>query len=139
MPVLTLQLRRLGKKTVRQAEYILPNWPTTVRELILTCVRAEVDRYNRQQRGEGVLPYLLPAQIDAQLATTGKVGFGQPAEQREVALQSSIDAALLAFQDGLFTVFVDDTECTELDQAIVLSPTTTLTFIRLTLLAGSTW
>lgn len=135
---LTLKLQRLGKKKVQTVSYSLPKLPRTLRELLCTCVRAEVERYNDKQSGKEVLPYLLPAQIDAQ-RHTGRVTFNDPAEKRLADERAAIDAALLGFEDGLFTVFVDDGEIDALDAPLHLSPVSTLTFIRLTFLAGSPW
>ncbi len=139
MPPLTLHLKRLGKQRVRTVSYPVEAWPATFHELLCTCVRAEVMRYNTGQRGEAVLPYLLPAEIDTQLHTRGRVTFNDPAEKRLVEAEPCIDAALLALKDGLFAAFVDDTELTAPEQPLHLNPESVVTFIRLTFLAGSPW
>ena len=46
---------------------------------------------------------------------------------------------MLGFQDGLFRVFLGDTELTELDEKLELQEGDTVTFIRLTMLAGRMW
>ena len=46
---------------------------------------------------------------------------------------------MLGFQDGLFRVFLGDTELTELDEQLELQEGDTVTFIRLTMLAGRMW
>ena len=51
----------------------------------------------------------------------------------------SIETAMLGFQDGLFRVFLGDTELTELDEKLKLQEGDTVTFIRLTMLAGRMW
>lgn len=49
------------------------------------------------------------------------------------------ETAMLGFQDGLFRVFLGDTELTELDEKLELQEGDTVTFIRLTMLAGRMW
>ena len=138
LPII-LQLKRLGKKKIVSLPYVLPAADINcLSDLLRTCVRAETERYNARQRGHDVLPYLLPARIDEQLVR-GRVTFGDPAKPRLADVEKSTEDALLAFADGLFAVFVDDVELTSLEQPLALTGESTVTFIRLTFLAGSPW
>lgn len=73
------------------------------------------------------------------LTDTGKVGFGALYNHNKVDLKVAQDNAILAFEDGIFTVFYGDDELENLDQEINLDEQKSLTFIRLTFLAGSYW
>ena len=45
----------------------------------------------------------------------------------------------LSFQDGLFRIFLNENELTDLNQTISLKENDTLIFIRLVMLAGRMW
>lgn len=132
---MTLHLRRLGKRRVRTLDYALPARPATLRALIAACVRVEVDRYNIGQLDAEVLPYLLPADIGAQ-APTGKVTTGEVAEPGFAEAETAIERAVLAWEDGLFVVFVDGGEVRELDGPLELTGESEVAFLRMTFLAG---
>jgi len=111
---------------------------TLVRVLLTAVVRQQVTAYNERHAEENLLPFISATDI-AQQAVTGKVGFGKLYNENKADVNMAIDTALQAFEDGLFSLFVDEDECTSLDQPVVLTSSSTLTFIRLTFLAGSFW
>ncbi|MEM6773157.1 MAG: hypothetical protein AAF597_21470, partial [Bacteroidota bacterium] len=85
-----------------------------------------------------LLPFLSPAEMDEQ-STTGKIGFGD-LENRTLAVEEqSIEVARQGFLDGLFTVFVDEDEITELETPLSLTDASVITFLRLTFLSGTYW
>ena len=69
----------------------------------------------------------------------GKIAFGIIYGEKNPNIQEAIDVAITAFQDGLFRVFINEEEICELDEAINISEEDTVTFIRLTMLAGRMW
>jgi len=73
------------------------------------------------------------------LTDTGKVGFGALYNHNIVDLSVAQQNAILAFEDGLYAIFYGDDELDNLSLPIDLSLNKTLTFIRLTFLAGSYW
>ena len=73
------------------------------------------------------------------LTDTGKVGFGALYNHNQVDLVKAQENAILAFEDGLYTVFYGDDQLETLTEQIDLSQNKNLTFIRLTFLAGSYW
>ena len=106
------------------------------RELIAETVKLCVSRYiEAMNRGEAVLSN---AQID-DMAQIGKIAFGIVYGEKAPGVGKSIETAVLGFQDGLFRVFLGDTELTELDEKLELQEGDTVTFIRLTMLAGRMW
>lgn len=78
------------------------------------------------------------AQID-DMAHIGKIAFGIVYGEKAPDVGKSIETAMLGFQDGLFRVFLGDTELTELDEKLELQEGDMVTFIRLTMLAGRMW
>ena len=137
MPKLTIQLKRLGKKRVKSIDYELPE-VRTLRELLRAVVEREVTKFNERRVAETLLPFLTPVGIQEQ-STTGKVGFGEVSNRRMADPETSVEAALTGFQDGLFLVFHDDEELKDLDATVHLRHGSTLAFLRMTFLTGTYW
>ena len=138
MSILTLQLKRLGKKKIHLLEFEIEKQPQTLKELIEECVKSEVKHYNEKREEIKLMSFLSPKDIQEQ-SETGKIGFGD-LENRELAqVDEAIANALLAFEDGLFVVFVDDEEIKSFEQSIALKPDSVIAFIRLTFLTGTYW
>ena len=51
----------------------------------------------------------------------------------------AITNALQSYEDGIFRIFMDDTETGDLSSPIQLKEESTLTFIRLAMLSGRLW
>lgn len=138
MSILTLQLKRLGKKKIHLLEFEIEKQPQTLKELIEECVKSEVKHYNEKREEIKLMSFLSPKDIQEQ-SETGKIGFGD-LENRELAqVDEAIANALLAFEDGLYVVFVDDEEIKSFEQSIDLKPDSVIAFIRLTFLTGTYW
>lgn len=73
------------------------------------------------------------------LTDTGKVGFGAVYNHNKVNVAVAQENAILAFEDGLYAVFYGDDQMETLTEEIDLSQNKSITFIRLTFLAGSYW
>jgi hypothetical protein len=73
------------------------------------------------------------------LTDTGKVGFGALYNHNQVDLAKAQENAIVAFEDGLYAVFYGDDQLETLTEEIDLSQNKSITFIRLTFLAGSYW
>ena len=67
------------------------------------------------------------------------MGFGAIYNQNRVDLAVAQENAIVAFEDGLYAVFYGDDQLETLTQEIDLSKNKSITFIRLTFLAGSYW
>ncbi|KUO70710.1 MAG: hypothetical protein APF81_26025 [Desulfosporosinus sp. BRH_c37] len=81
-------------------------------------------------------------------STPTEAGYGDPLPLKEVGVlrldhqanvTKAIATALLAFQDGIYRVFIGDNEVAELDEKLSLKEGEVLTFIRFTMLAGRMW
>ena len=84
----------------------------------------------------GEVPQPLTTQQITDMADVGKIAFGINYGEKKPDLQQAIETALQAFADGIYRVFLNEEELTALDQQITLNAEDTLTFVRLTLLAG---
>ena len=138
MNQLRIQLKRLGKKKIKTLDIVLDSTPKTLKELIEACVRHEVIKYNEKREGVTILSFLNAAEIQDQ-SETGKIGFGDVANKTLAQEETAIENALLAHKDGLYLVFVDDDEKTDLDSPLALSEESVVSFIRMTFLSGTYW
>ena len=105
---------------------------------------AEVTSSSRARAEEASLVRVLTKKsLDADLArgavrTEGPRDDAEAAagDQGQVNLADAVDAALLAFGDGLFKVFVGDRELTDDAAALPVTDGAALLFLRLVPLAG---
>lgn len=138
MNQIALQLKRIGKKKIKQIPIALNTVPQNLQELIEACVRSEVIKYNEKREGEILLSFLNATEIQEQ-SEKGKIGFGDMANKMLAQEETAIENVLIAFKDGLFIVFIDDDELTDLETPVKLTPESTVSFIRMTFLAGAYW
>jgi hypothetical protein len=142
---LTLTVKQLGKKQPLLKENILDLDTTasiiTVRTLLELVVEHQVKLFNAASFEWDDEDHIhLPKENYLPLLTdTGKVGFGALYNHNKVDVLVAQQNAILAFEDGLYAVFYGDDELNNLGLTIDLSLNKTLTFIRLTFLAGSYW
>ncbi|MFT6779305.1 MAG: hypothetical protein ACJAV1_003248 [Paraglaciecola sp.] len=135
---LKLQLKRLGKKKIIHVDITLAKQPTNLRELIEACVLNEIKGYNENRELITILPFLGTTEISEQ-SQKGKISFGDISNTTKVDKQAMIYTALLAFEDGLFVVFIDDYEISDLAATLVLNEHSVVSFIRMTFLSGTYW
>ena len=135
---LTLQLKRLGKKKVKNVPFTLAETPQTLEDLLIACVKNQVAAFNNKRLAVNVIGFLSPSEIQDQ-ATSGKVDFGDLANKNLANEQEAIDNVRIAFKDGLFLVFIDDEEVTDLKTPLQLTSQSVVTFIRMTFLVGTYW
>jgi len=130
----------VGKRrpVLTQTPYTLPAGISTMRQLIEAIVRQEVETYNNRGLENMLVPFLLEEEIAAQ-STTGKVGFGRLYSDKKADPEKAVLTAIQGFEDGLFRVLIREHEPESLDVPLNLCEGDTLTFIRLTFLAGRLW
>jgi hypothetical protein len=140
--MLTISAKVLGRKKPLFEDYSVPppaalaaGQPVTLRDLIGHIVRAEVAAFKQRQAERRLLKALTARQISDALAA-GKVQSGGSDLSQDVDPGQAVATALEAFADGLFLVVVDEAEVKELDSVVSLTPSSRLTFIRFTMLAG---
>lgn len=132
-----IQVKKLGKRiqTVGSIPYELETCPATLRELIACMVNQGVEGYNERLRSGAQNKALSEAEIQ-DMSQVGKVAFGIPFGEREANPQKAVDAALLAFTDGLYRFYINELEITELDTPVHLCEDDTIAIIRLVMLTG---
>ncbi len=135
-----VSVKQAGKRKeyITRKELVLDKAPTNLRELISEVVSLNVNEFNNKISGPQIIMYLCDADIENQLKT-GKVGFGEHWNPQAADVNKAVETALLAFTDGIFRVFIGDTEVESLDDDISLNENDVLTFIRFTMLAGRMW
>ena len=132
-----IQVKKLGKRmqTVGSIPYELKTCPATLRELIICMVNQGVEGYNERLRSGEQNKALSETEIH-NMGPVGKIAFGIPFGQKEADPAKAVDAALLAFSDGLYRLFINEQEITELDRPLQLCEGDTIAIIRLTMLTG---
>ena len=121
----------------------LPPGEVTARQLIEAAVAAEVSAFQARAEEASLLRVLTKESLDADLAS-GAVWTGGPrddagavaGEPGQVNLADAVEAALLAFCDGLFKVFVGERELTDDGAALPVTDGAALLFLRLVPLSG---
>jgi len=138
--------RRMG---VREHDLVLalPPGQVTARQVIEASVTAEVAAFQARAEEASLVRVLTREGLARELAT-GAVRTGGPQEPAlddtaagdpapvAVDVAAAVDAALLAFADGLFKVFVADRELADDDAPVALADGAQLLFLRLMPLAG---
>ena len=111
---------------------------SNVRGLIEATVAWCVSDYNQRRESGELLTTLSTSEIEYK-AAQGKVSFGVNYGEKDAVLSKATADALEAFSDGVVVVFADDRRLQSLDEAIDLTEIHSLTFVRLTMLAGRMW
>jgi hypothetical protein len=137
------------RRGVREHDLVLalPPGEVTARQLIEAAVVAEFTAFQARAEEASLVRVLTKKSLDADLAH-GAVRTGGPrdgvglasvppggGEPGRVPLADAVDAALLAFCDGIFKVFVGERELTD-NAALPVADGTALLFLRLVPLAG---
>lgn len=125
------------KKVIYKEEVELSNKISTTKDLITELVKINVEKFNRKMDDKDILSIMTNEYI-AEAAKSGKIGDEVHGDKR-ANLEKALDTAYLAFEDGLFYIFVNDEQTQKLDDSLNLKDGDVLTFIKLTMLAGRMW
>jgi len=101
----------------------------TVRDLIRSRVYQEVKDYNTRQ------PEYFRGLVQPTEAEQSLNGY-KLKKPRQLNWESQLAKAIAAFEGNSFLILVDDEQVTELDEDIVITPETTITFLKLVPLVG---
>ena len=107
-----------------------------LRDLIEHVVRCQVRQFNQRQNRQRFDLVLSAATIE-HAAELGKVDPAGKSDRAQADADEAVAAALMAFEDGLFLVIIDEVERRSLEEPVYLSPNSRLVFLRLTFLAGA--
>ncbi|MEK8130339.1 hypothetical protein WMW72_20750 [Paenibacillus filicis] len=137
---LTVRVKSLGRRrdVLTRQELELPVVPGTLRELIEEVVASQVRAFTDRQQGAGLIAYLTEREVQER-GELGKVSFGEIRTQELPDLEQAREAAIQAFEDGLYKVFIEEQEILGLDAPLSLTEGGELILIRLTMLAGRLW
>lgn len=114
----------------------------TVRELISQAVEEQIRDLLLQRKldadeARDILrrQYLTDADVQAQ-SKAGAVKVPSDKSLRPIAIADEVEKALDAFERGVYMVVVDGHQTDTLDEVLTLTPTSKITFLRLTPLVG---
>jgi hypothetical protein len=135
-----VNVKSIGKRknTFEKVPYELPENISNLRDLITEFVKIEVEKYNNHPGDVQLLPFLTETEITDK-SEVGKIDFGNRYNDKKADFEKAVEVALQGFEDGLFKVLIEENNVEELRQPIVLNQNDTITFIRLTFLAGRRW
>ena len=125
------------KKVIHQEEVELKNKISTTKDLITELVKINVEKFNKKIDEKDILSIMTNENI-AKTARIGKIG-DEVHGDKKANLEKAFDTAYLAFEDGLYCIFINDEQTEKLDDSLNLKDGDILTLIRLTMLAGRMW
>ena len=125
------------KKVIHQEEVELINKVSTTKDLITELVKINVEKFNKKIDEKDILSIMTNENI-AKAARIGKIG-DEVHGDKKANLKKALDTAYLAFEDGLYCIFINDEQTEKLDDSLNLKDGDILTLIRLTMLAGRMW
>jgi hypothetical protein len=142
---ISISVKQLGKKhpllQEKNIDLAVENPIITTQKLIESIVNHQVQLFRSSSfEFEDEDKIHLPKENYLPILTdTGKVGFGALYNHNQVDLAKAQENAIVAFEDGLYAIFYGDDQMETLSEEIDLSQNKSITFIRLTFLAGSYW
>ena len=101
----------------------------SVRELIETRVRQEVESFNLQagDRFDGLVePCEAEKMLNGENAAMG----------RHIDADKQVEAAISAFETGRYFLLINDRQLVDLDDVIVINPNTRIVFLKILRLVG---
>ena len=125
------------KKVIYQEEVELKNKISTTKDLITELVKINIEKFNKKIDEKDILSIMTNENI-AKAARIGKIG-DEVHGDKKANLKKALDTAYLAFEDGLYCIFINDEQTEKLDDSLNLKDGDIITFIRLTMLAGRMW
>ena len=125
------------KKVIHQEELELKDKISTTKDLIIELVKINVEKFNKKIDDKDILSIMTNEYI-AEAARAGKIG-DEVHGDKKANLEKALDTAYLAFEDGLYCIFINDEQTEKLDDSLNLKDGDILTLIRLTMLAGRMW
>lgn len=138
---LFVTVKNAGKRRslLDQASFVLPRAPGTLSDLLELFVRSQVQQFNTESVPPSLLELLTSDEMDSRVKI-GKVSFqAMHKDDRQASEEDAVQTALLAFNDGLYKVFVDEMEVDSLDSPLSIGDGATVVFIKLTMLSGRLW
>lgn len=136
-----VNLKQIGKKknSIDKREYQLKDDIQNIEDLIKAFVKIEVEEFNKRADNLKLIDFLTNQEISDN-SQVGKISFNEDYNTKKQDLNKAIENALLSYQDGIYCIFLNEERLTDsLKQEICLKDEDSLTFVRLTMLAGRMW
>ena len=135
-----ITVKQAGKKKsyLSEEEYIISGDAANLKDLIMEIVLLNIKKYNEKKGNFSIINFLTSDEIEENIQN-GKVGFGEVYNTEKQDPQKVVENALLAFEDGIYRVFINDVEIESLLTPIELKENDHLAFIKLIMLAGGMW
>lgn len=129
-----VNMKQIGKRknVIDKKEYEISEDIALVSDLIREFVGICVKDFNQEK----IIDYLLEQDMKDN-ADVGKIGFNDRENKNKQDVVKAIDNAIQSYEDGIYRIFVNDEEVGALNDSINLREDDTITFIRLTMLAGA--
>jgi hypothetical protein len=118
-----------GGKILNEIILSLQNELVSVKEIISMRVQAEVDSYNQS------LPEYYKGLVQPNQAQNTLHGFKMP-KRKKIDAEQQVYIALDAFIRNAYFVLIDQKQAISLDEMVLLSPETEVSFVKLTPLIG---
>jgi len=106
-----------------------------LRDLISSIVVKEVDAFKSRQEARRLARVMSRQEIEHG-TERGKVDPGERDLKQSLNSDDAVGVALQAFEDGLYFVFIDEVQQSNLDSEVFLKTDSKVVFLRLTALAG---
>ena len=107
----------------------IENERITVKDLITSRVKKEVKNYNQK------VPEYYQGLVQPTASEQTLNGY-KTKKGRQLDAEKQVYTALEAFQKNAYFILVDDRQCEELDEELLMSKETVVSFIKLTPLVG---
>lgn len=124
----TASFKEIGYETI---EF---NHIKTVKDFL---TQMTIHEYHQQHTSQK--PEVLSTDSIVQQASLGKVTFNEKYNNQKDELSKAIERMLLDFYDGLFKVFINQKEYTDLNEEIDLLEENEVVLIQLVMMAGRLW
>lgn len=135
-----VNMKQAGRRgnTVEEECFAIPGEPETLRGLLVAVTVLMVEQYNKRAENPGLLGFLTREELEDK-AAAGKVGFSVNYGGKKADQDGAVENVIQSFEDGIFRVFLNGRELTGLDEPTGIREDDSLTFVRLTMLAGRMW
>jgi hypothetical protein len=134
MPTLTIRDETAGGDVYSEIPLEFPSERITVRELIRERVYQEVQDFNQKQ-GEQVFRGLVQP-TDTERVLNGHRPEYRLKKHRKIDWKPQFEKAIEAYERNGFFIIIDDKQAESLDQEFSVTPSTTVSFVKLTMLVG---
>lgn len=134
--LLYVTVKNQGKRkpVLARRELVLQETPDNLQELITAIVSSQVKELADKQ-GRGELISVLTGGGNRKREFSGKIGFRTVYSDKPAEPEQAVEAAILAFEHGLYKVFLRGEACARLYAPLQLSEGDELVFISFTRLA----